>query len=128
MKEKEIVNKLKIALKESLNLQSHYALLLNQYDGGARMTFDSPTWLERLRRLGRFSQYELRKISKGEMTIRMIVFCPYCNAEIDHEQLYELWTSKKHNSALFNFKCPKCGKLIEAHVVVKPTFNLSRKS
>lgn len=39
-----------IALQKSLELQSHYAKLLNQYDGGDRKTFDSPeSWIERLR-------------------------------------------------------------------------------
>lgn len=38
------------ALDESLKLQSHYAILLNQYDGGSRMTFaDAGAWLARLR-------------------------------------------------------------------------------
>lgn len=37
------------ALAESLNLQSHYARLLNGYDGGSRLTFDSPQqWIDRL--------------------------------------------------------------------------------
>lgn len=41
---------LEIALKESVKLQSHYAELLNIYDGGERMTFDSPEeWISRLR-------------------------------------------------------------------------------
>lgn len=40
------------ALKESLKLQSHYAILLNKYDGGQRMTFDSVEhWLKRLREI-----------------------------------------------------------------------------
>jgi hypothetical protein len=37
------------ALEASVKLQSHYAGLLNQYDGGNRMQFDSPfAWLKRL--------------------------------------------------------------------------------
>ena len=41
------------ALAESLKLQSHYAKLLNQYDGGARMAFDAPDqWLQRLHDTG----------------------------------------------------------------------------
>jgi hypothetical protein len=44
------VAQLRNALAESLKLQSHYATLLNQHDGGARMTFrDNKEWLERLR-------------------------------------------------------------------------------
>jgi len=43
---KEIWN----ALGESLKFQSHYAVLLNQLDGGERMTFDDPhAWIQRLR-------------------------------------------------------------------------------
>lgn len=43
------LNLLERALDESVKLQSHYARLLNQYDGGERMTFESGrTWIERL--------------------------------------------------------------------------------
>jgi len=38
------------ALYESLKLQSHYAELLNMYDNGRRMQFDTTEkWIERLR-------------------------------------------------------------------------------
>ena len=41
------------ALYESLKLQSHYAKLLNQYDGGLRHTFDTPEkWIARLYETG----------------------------------------------------------------------------
>ncbi len=37
------------ALKESVNLQSHYAGLLNIYDGGERIGFvDAQAWIDRL--------------------------------------------------------------------------------
>ena len=40
------------ALDESVRLQSHYAALLNQYDGGGRMVFpDADAWIQRLRDL-----------------------------------------------------------------------------
>jgi hypothetical protein len=40
------------ALVESVKLQSHYASLLNRYDGGERMTFAGPhDWIQRLRDL-----------------------------------------------------------------------------
>lgn len=40
------------ALEESVKLQSHYAELLNQYDGGERLIFkDEREWLQRLRKL-----------------------------------------------------------------------------
>lgn len=41
------------ALEESVLLQSHYAGLLNMYDGGKRMEFDSAdAWIKRLREIG----------------------------------------------------------------------------
>lgn len=44
---------LEIALNESLKLQSHYARLLNQYDGGKRKTFPTvDKWIERLVEIG----------------------------------------------------------------------------
>lgn len=43
---------LSIGLRESVKLQTHYAKLLNGYDGGQRMAFDThDEWLERLRTL-----------------------------------------------------------------------------
>lgn len=44
--------KLKVALAESVKLQSHYAGLLNIWDGGKRMTFKTAReWLERLEKI-----------------------------------------------------------------------------
>ena len=41
------------ALRESVLLQSHYARLLNAYDGGSRRSFATPeAWVERLREIG----------------------------------------------------------------------------
>jgi len=38
------------ALEESVKLQSHYAGLLNQYDGGRRLQFkNAGEWIERLK-------------------------------------------------------------------------------
>jgi hypothetical protein len=52
----EEMNQIKLlesALWESLKLQSHYAKLLNQYDGGSRMTFNSVhKWITRLQNIG----------------------------------------------------------------------------
>jgi hypothetical protein len=40
---------LRIALEESVKLQSHYASLLNMYDEGKRLTFKSvDEWLQRI--------------------------------------------------------------------------------
>ena len=37
------------ALSESVNLQSHYASILNAYDGGRRLQFaDAEEWIKRL--------------------------------------------------------------------------------
>lgn len=45
--------KLQKALDESVKLQSHYAGLLNQYDGGQRLQFrNGREWIERLESLG----------------------------------------------------------------------------
>ena len=42
------------ALEESVKLQSHYAALLNQYDGGNRIGFaDAEAWCNRLDELNR---------------------------------------------------------------------------
>jgi hypothetical protein len=42
-----------VALRESVELQSHYAGLLNQYDGGQRRRFATPeAWIGRLREIG----------------------------------------------------------------------------
>jgi hypothetical protein len=41
------------ALRRSCELQSHYAGLLNQYDGGERQKFTTPeAWISRLRETG----------------------------------------------------------------------------
>ena len=46
------VHDLSRALDESVKLQSHYAGLINTYDGGARMVFLSiQAWLDRLSEL-----------------------------------------------------------------------------
>jgi hypothetical protein len=44
---------LEIALAESLKLQSHYAELLNIYDGGLRRGFETTgAWIARLKETG----------------------------------------------------------------------------
>lgn len=51
---KKEVRILRIALRESLELQTHYAKLMNQRDNMDRILFsDVNEWLERLRDLGR---------------------------------------------------------------------------
>lgn len=52
-------DELRKALEESVKLQSHYAELLNGYDGGSRMTFKSAEeWIARLIALGILSALE----------------------------------------------------------------------
>ena len=43
--------RLKEALEKSIKLQSHYAKLLNAYDGGKRIVFSYQEWLDRLSHL-----------------------------------------------------------------------------
>lgn len=51
---------LRVALEESVKLQSHYAELLNMWDGGHRIAFkDATAWLERLSEL-RLKEYETK--------------------------------------------------------------------
>lgn len=51
------IEKLKIALEESVKLQSHYAKLLNMYDAGERIGFrDADAWLQRLDEIGTFKE------------------------------------------------------------------------
>jgi hypothetical protein len=46
------IAELRLALDDSVKLQSHYAVLLNNYDGGKRLTFaGANAWLARLREL-----------------------------------------------------------------------------
>jgi hypothetical protein len=47
-----------IALRKSVDLQSHYAELLNMYDGGLRSTFTADSWIERLRELNKYDDTE----------------------------------------------------------------------
>ena len=48
------------ALKESVKLQSHYAKLLNMYDGGERMQFNNADeWMDRLRSLNLREENEI---------------------------------------------------------------------
>ena len=47
--DEERLERLRDGLKESLKLQSHYARLLNQYDGGERKGFGTiKEWLDRI--------------------------------------------------------------------------------
>ncbi len=48
-----LVEELRVALEESVKLQSHYASLLNLHDGGNRIGFtDADAWIARLRETG----------------------------------------------------------------------------
>lgn len=51
------------ALEESVKLQTHYASLLNGYDGGKRIEFPTATsWLQRLRTLDREKERADKKV------------------------------------------------------------------
>lgn len=46
------IDALKIALEESVKIQSHYAKLLNMYDGGNRIGFkNTDEWIARLKKI-----------------------------------------------------------------------------
>jgi hypothetical protein len=48
------LSEMEIALRESVSLQSHYAALLNDYDGGKRLQFESSdAWVKRLKDRGK---------------------------------------------------------------------------
>ena len=44
---------LRCALAESVKLQSHYAAVLNYYDGGKRRQFTLESWIARLKEIGK---------------------------------------------------------------------------
>ena len=51
------IKRLQIALCESLVLQSHYAILLNRFDDGNRLTFaTAKDWIDRLYLIGRLKK------------------------------------------------------------------------
>jgi hypothetical protein len=52
---------LRIALEESVKLQSHYAVNLNLWDGGERIGFkDADAWISRLRETGTLPKIDQR--------------------------------------------------------------------
>jgi len=70
------MNELRVALKESLKLQSHYARLLNQYDGGERMPFDTiEDWIQRLRKTGTLTSHQADPADEFPV-------CPACGGEL----------------------------------------------
>jgi hypothetical protein len=59
------LDRLQKALDESVKLQSHYASLLNQYDGGRRLQFkNAQEWIERLDSLAD-TEMQMRALSEG---------------------------------------------------------------
>ncbi len=51
---------LAVAMIESVKLQTHYAQLLNQYDGGDRTRFEDPQdWLDRMAELDKIPPTQL---------------------------------------------------------------------
>lgn len=56
------VSRTRIALDESVALQSHQAKMLNIYDGGERREFATgDEWIARLVECGRIAEFEARK-------------------------------------------------------------------
>lgn len=61
--ERRWVQVLMTALRESVNLQGHYAELLNMHDGGERLVFTSPTeFIARLAATGAIPIDEVHEI------------------------------------------------------------------
>ena len=88
------------ALEESVKLQSHYASLLNQYDGGLRLGFGSAdAWIARLRTLKQtYTQTDLRmNMSEPNQAIK----CPDCG----EANVY----SRDDADGGHDLKCPDCG-------------------
>jgi hypothetical protein len=53
------IKRVRLALEESVQLQSHYAKLLNMYDSGERRGFASAdVWIERLIEIGKIPKPE----------------------------------------------------------------------
>ncbi len=64
---------LEYALKESLKLQSHYAYLLNIFDGGKRIQFNTvQEWLDRLNKIKGLEIQE-SKIEAGPTPINISI-------------------------------------------------------
>lgn len=56
------------ALAESVKLQSHYAKLLNMYDGGQRTCFkDSEEWLTRLKAMQELREADVENLAQTIM-------------------------------------------------------------
>jgi hypothetical protein len=62
-------NGLRDALEESVKLQSHYAVLLNAYDGGLRLAFESADdWIARLKEVQNQKQSMKKAINESGWT------------------------------------------------------------
>lgn len=76
------MEKLKIALEKSICLQSHYATLLNQYDGGERLVFKTvDEWIKRLEEIG-----ELPSNKSVEADRAAECDCPVFGFTVTHKQ------------------------------------------
>ncbi len=90
------------ALDESVQLQSHYAALLNQYDSGERLTFaDGMAWIVRLRECKRAAaenddapclpdQHQwVRRRAGGDPaeagSYEVVTYCQVCGAEKEED-------------------------------------------
>lgn len=56
------------ALEQSVKFQSHYAELLNMYDGGKRISFPSAkSWIQRLRTLDNEKERLKKEVKKVKL-------------------------------------------------------------
>jgi hypothetical protein len=69
---KQEMRNLWAALEESVNLQSHYATLLNMHDGGQRIGFENAqAWIDRLIDIGKIpARRQMRSPSINEIQHR----------------------------------------------------------
>ena len=82
-----VMNAIEIALEESLKLQSHYAALLNQYDGGERIVFKSTKeWIDRLKEVGTIPSNK-----SVEPTSENYAVCKVCGIEHVGVRCPKIW-------------------------------------
>jgi len=63
----DYIEKLEKAIDESLKLQSHYAKLLNMYDGGERKGFKTrKEWMDRLDEVAEIQADLCGRLAKGD--------------------------------------------------------------
>lgn len=111
---------LRVALDESLNLQRHYAKLLNTWDGGKRMLFrDADEWILRLRVTGTLppsTPVNLPKDVGGTMTQdqqheRDLVDINLCDRCMDAAYVDKSHAWMGHTNEGGRIRCDWCGEM-----------------